>query len=271
MSPPRLNARARPLAALAIVTADAAVGRVGGGKSFGSRGTKTHTVPTATKTAKHSAPIKDSMTDRRNHAAASAQPSRPRGLSGLLLGELIRVVNAIRTRKQPAFASAPGTGDTRRDTPNRSSYTFRDGPTAPALPLSIGKEEFDCFERLLGEIQTAYGREDTEELGARTTPEMFSHFSQDLYDNANQRLRNNVSDIKLLQGDLSEAWHESGSDYATVAMRYSLVHAGVDRATGTLISGDLAQRSEVTELWTFRRDDRARADGWELSAIQQAA
>jgi predicted lipid-binding transport protein (Tim44 family) len=80
-----------------------------------------------------------------------------------------------------------------------------------------------------------------------------------------------VTDVKLLQGDLSEAWRENGSDYATVAMRYSIVDAMVDRATGKVVSGDRAHSSEATELWTFRRDDRARADGWQLSAIQQAA
>jgi Tim44-like domain len=103
-----------------------------------------------------------------------------------------------------------------------------------AAALTIGQDDIESFERLLGDIQTAYGREDVDKLGAMTTPEMLSYFSQDLADNAKQGLRNVVSDVKLLQGDLSEAWRESGSDYATVAMRYSLIDATVDRA----ISGD---------------------------------
>ena len=84
-------------------------------------------------------------------------------------------------------------------------------------------------------------------------------------------MRNEVSDVKLLQGDLSEAWREKGSEYATVAMRFSLIDAIVDRATGCVVSGDRTCPTEATELWTFRRDDRAPADGWQLSAIQQAA
>jgi predicted lipid-binding transport protein (Tim44 family) len=266
MSPPRLNAGAVPLAHLAIRAADSAVGRVGGGKSLGSRGTKTHTAPTATKTIRRTAPIKDSMTDESAPASGATRPSRPGGLSGLL-GGLVRGVNAIRRRGEPDPASVRDPGGT----PNRSSYIFINRPSAPALPLSIGKLDFDCFEMLLGQIQTAYGREDTEELGSRTTPEMFSRFSQDLHDNASQGRRTYLADIKLLSGELSEAWSENGSDYATVAMRYALVDATVDRASGALISGDAVHASEATELWTFRRDDRARADGWELSAIQQAA
>jgi predicted lipid-binding transport protein (Tim44 family) len=285
-----------------MVTADVADARAGGGKSFGSRGAKTYTAPPATKTAPGAAPIERSVTDKRTPMAApAAQPSRLGGWRGLLLGGLFAAglgsifgfgaiasilgfllqfaliggaiylaVSFIRSRNQPALASARGSGTSRRDTPNRSLYTFSNDPAAAATALSIGKEDFDCFERLLEEIQIAYGREDVEKLGARTTPEMFSYFSQDLHDNAKQGLRNDVSDIKLLQGDLSEAWRENGSDYATVVMRYSLVDATVDRVTGAVISGDPAHSSETTEVWTFRRDDRARADGWELSAIQQA-
>ncbi len=47
------------------------------------------------------------------------------------------------------------------------------------------------------------------------------------------------------------------------------VDAVVDRATGRVISGDRAAPQEVTEIWTFRRDDRDPEQGWQLSAIQQ--
>jgi predicted lipid-binding transport protein (Tim44 family) len=77
--------------------------------------------------------------------------------------------------------------------------------------------------------------------------------------------------VKLLQGDLSEAWRKGGSEYATVAMRFSMIDATLDRATGRVVSGDHTLPAEAMEVWTFRRDDRALADGWQLSAIQQAA
>ena len=115
------------------------------------------------------------------------------GVLGFLLqfaligGVIYLAMNFIRSRHQPSLASARGSGDALRDTPNRSSYIFSGGPTAPATALSIGKDDFDCFERLLEEIQTAYAREDVERLGATTTPEMFSYFSQDLLDNPKQR------------------------------------------------------------------------------------
>jgi hypothetical protein len=55
---------------------------------------------------------------------------------------------------------------------------------ASASALAIGQEDLDVFERLLGEIQTAYAREDAETFGRMTTPEMLSYFSRDLADNA---------------------------------------------------------------------------------------
>lgn len=136
--------------------------------------------------------------------------------------------------------------------------------------MTISTEDFDSFERLLGEIQISYGREDADELGARTTPEMFSYLSQEIYDNREQAQRQEVSDVKLLRGELSEAWHESGSDYATLAMGYSWGAIAVDRVTGEADSEAPGQPSQAVELWTFRRDDRARDEGWQLSAIQQA-
>jgi predicted lipid-binding transport protein (Tim44 family) len=45
----------------------------------------------------------------------------------------------------------------------------------------------------------------------------------------------------------------------------------VDRASGRVISGDPSRPTEATEFWTFRRDQRTANDGWQLSAIQQAA
>jgi predicted lipid-binding transport protein (Tim44 family) len=189
----------------------------------------------------------------------------------LVAGAAYLVVTFIRSRNQPAPAyarpglSAQGPGET----PQAQSYASNGG-AAPST-LAIGRTDLDTFEKLLGDIQTAYGQEDIEQLGAKTTPEMLSYFSKDLAENTKRGVHNEISDVKLLQGDLSEAWRENGSDYATVAMRFSLIDAMIDRANGRLVSGDQTHPTEATELWTFRRDDRARADGWQLSAIQQAA
>jgi predicted lipid-binding transport protein (Tim44 family) len=191
----------------------------------------------------------------------------------LIGGVVWLVVNYFRRRKQPALARASANGSnptSPHDLLNRFRQTLAtNGGVAGPSALIIGPADYGAFERLLRDIQTAYGQENTDALGAMTTPEMLSYFSQDLAGNAKKGVRNELSDAKLLQGDLSEAWQEAGSDYATVAMRYSLVDAMVDRATGRVISGDRTAPQEVTEVWTFRRDDRDPEQGWHLSAIQQ--
>ncbi len=131
-------------------------------------------------------------------------------------------------------------------------------------PLMITKSDYDAFERLLGGIQAAYSAEDLSALRAMATPEMLSYFSEELSGNASRGLINRVTEVKLLQGDLAEAWREGRIDFATVAMRFALKDSMVERAGGRIVEG--GERNEVTELWTFVR---ARGGNWLLSAIQQ--
>ena len=95
---------------------------------------------------------------------------------------------------------------------------------------------------------------------------MVSYFSKDLEQNKANNDVNKVTDVKLLQGDLAEAWREGETDFASVAMRFSLVDKTIERSTGRLVGGS-EQPTEATEVWTFVRP---RGANWELSAIQQA-
>ena len=124
---------------------------------------------------------------------------------------------------------------------------------APVVePIEIKPEDFDTFEKMLGDVQTAYGREDLAALRPQLTPEMLSYYAEELSENASRGVVNEISDVKLLQGDLAEAWREDGKDYASVAMRYSLKDRYVDRATGKAAEGNEAPQ-EATEVWTFTR------------------
>jgi predicted lipid-binding transport protein (Tim44 family) len=169
-------------------------------------------------------------------------------------------------RQQPAMAGGPSLRDSHSDSrPASGGFAgFGGGSAAPAdEPIEVTPADFDKFEKLLGDIQTAYGKEDLGALRAHTTPEMLSYFSEELARNASRGVVNQISDVKLLQGDLSEAWREINDEYATVAMRYSLNDKMVDRSTGRVVE---EEPSEATEFWTFRR---ARGGDWLLSAIQQ--
>ena len=114
-------------------------------------------------------------------------------------------------------------------------------------------------------MQAAFSAEDLNALRAKVTPEMVSYFAEQLAENSSRGLVNRVTGVKLLQGDLAEAWREGDAEYATVAMRFALNDSMVERASGRTVEG--GSPGEVTELWTFRR---ARGGDWLLSAIQQS-
>jgi predicted lipid-binding transport protein (Tim44 family) len=185
----------------------------------------------------------------------------------LQIGLIIIVVRMAMSwwqrRHAPASAYAGAAAGPGAPTGFRTGTGF--GLGSASAPLEIIPADYDAFERLLGEIQAAWSNEDVARLHTLATPEMVSYFSKDLADNKAQNNINKVSDVKLLQGDLAEAWREGDTDYASVAMRFSLVDKTVERSSGRLIEGS-DQPTEATEVWTFVRP---RGASWELSAIQQ--
>jgi predicted lipid-binding transport protein (Tim44 family) len=167
-----------------------------------------------------------------------------------------------RQMSQAAYAGAGPAGSTAQSSFG-SGMGF--GLGSGSAPLQIQPADYAAFERLLVETQAAYTNEDIARLRGLVTPEMLAFFTEDLQQTRARNQINKVSGTKLLQGDLAEAWREGDSDYATVAMRFSMIDRYVDRNTGQLMSGS-DQPVEATEVWTFVR---RRGGDWMLSAIQQ--
>jgi predicted lipid-binding transport protein (Tim44 family) len=177
-------------------------------------------------------------------------------------------------RRQPAMAGAgnaspyqprqdwmPGGGSAqpRRATSAASSRAGRRDE------VGIGDRDLEQFERRLSELQDAYAREDYAALRQITTPEMMGYLAEELGSNASKGVRNEVYDVKLLEGDIAEAWREGSDQYASVSLRYESRDVTRERATGRVVSGDEGV-TEVTEVWTFVR----RGNGpWLVSAIQE--
>jgi predicted lipid-binding transport protein (Tim44 family) len=134
--------------------------------------------------------------------------------------------------------------------------------------IGVGEEDLGQFETMLKKVQAAYAAEDYGTLRKLTTPEAMSWLAEELSDNATKGLKNEVSDVHLVQGDVAEAWNEGGDDYATVAMRYESIDVTRDRATGRVVEGDPDNLTETVELWTFLRK---RGGDWQVSAIQGMA
>jgi predicted lipid-binding transport protein (Tim44 family) len=288
-----------------ISAASPADARVGGGFSSGSRGTRTFSPPPSTSTAPGTAqPFNRTFGQPGSPGVGTSTGgffNRPGGgmlrglaagflgaglfgmlfggslfggLGGLssLLGLILQIgliVFVVRMamswwqrRSMPAYADTAPSG-------SGGASSFRTGAGfgsgSGGAPLQILPADYEAFERLLGEIQSAWSNEDVARLHTLATPEMVSYFSRDLEANRARNVVNKVLGTKLLQGDLAEAWREGDTDFASVAMRYSLIDKTLDRASGRLVEGS-EQPMEVTEIWTFLRP---RGANWELSAIQQ--
>jgi predicted lipid-binding transport protein (Tim44 family) len=137
--------------------------------------------------------------------------------------------------------------------------------------INVTDEDLQRFQAIHGTVQEAWSEGDLGRMRRVMTPEMLSYFSEELTRNASQGVRNVVSDVELLKGDLSESWEEGDMQYATAYMRWR-ANDYVVRADGSpgapdyVVSGDPRQPVEAEEVWTFVR---RRGGDWLLSAIQQ--
>ena len=203
-------------------------------------------------------------------------------LQFLMLGGVIWfAVSMLRRRSTVAPAMAYPEPMPQTPAPPAYSYVPNAGPAPLAFPGSGGSAaaapvdeigltnaDFDAFEHALGAIQQAWTAGDIVALRRLVTPEMLSYFSEQLATNVSKGVTNTVQDVKLEQGDLSEAWREADIEYATTALAYTLIDF-TTTDDGRVVAGSKTERQRVTELWTFMRQ----ADGgrWLLSAIQQTA
>ncbi len=286
--------------------------KMGGGGSFGSRGSLTYRPPPITNTAPRTA----SPFDRTIIPSPNQSILRPdvrnagnrgffgggfgrglvggligAGLFGLLTGNgffggigslmslvglmlqigLIFLVGRWLLRRMGVLApagAAYGSGPHPQPPPGMGSG-FGSAPPQIA-PLAIQPADYQTFERLLHDVQSAYTDEDKTRLFRLTTPEVAGYLGAEIDANAAHGQTNKLTGVHLLQGDLSEAWREGPVDYATVAMRFANVDVMVDRSTGRVLSGNPNVPTESTEVWTFRRPANAGPSAWTLSAVQQA-
>jgi len=278
--------------------------RAGGGSSFGSRGSMTYSAPPSTNTAPYSAsPMQRSMTPQSQPSPGYGGAPRYQGggmfhglMGGLLLGglfgmmfghgfmgggmgmfgllgtilQIVLIVWLVRLAfrffmggRSPMMASGPNIfarGGTPGPMPGGGSGVPSGPPTIP-----IGPPDYQQFEQLLQGIQAAWSAHDLNGLQAMATPEMVSYFAEQMSEQVSRGVRNVVNDVRLVSGDLSQAWAEQGREYATVAMRFSMVDVTRDTA-GRVVDGSPTEHTTATEIWTFVR---SRGGHWILSAIQQ--
>jgi len=147
--------------------------------------------------------------------------------------------------------------------PAAAAYRGRD--------TTVGETDLNAFQGILAVVQEAWSNADLGRLRSVMTPEMVGYFSEELSRNASQGVRNVVSNVNLLKGDVTEAWEEGDLQYATAYLRWSALDyvVRIGRSPGDpdyIVSGEPRTPVDSEEVWTFVR---RRAGNWLLSAIQQ--
>jgi predicted lipid-binding transport protein (Tim44 family) len=276
------------------------------GGSFGSRGSRTYSAPRQTYGSGYASPIRRSTTpdygtrygQDRQYDRSSSRPYYPGrrrfGFGGGLIGGLVAgglighflghgggflagllqllvlggiawfVVSLLRGRR----SGLSGFGGFSGGAGNPALSRTWSGTGARGASVNIQPTDHDrqTFERILIDVQDAYSREDRTRLRALCTPEIVSYFAEEIDANAARGVRNDVSGVRLISAETSEAWSENGVDYATVALRYESADVTRDRRTGAVVEGSTTP-DQTIEYWTYRRDATG---GWKLSAIQES-
>lgn len=183
-------------------------------------------------------------------------------LIGLLIWFAVRLFRrrAVPSR-WPAAGAAPMARSAGAAAPGRSR----------GRDVNLADGDLEAFQRLHAAVQEAWSAGDLARLQRLMTPEMLSYFSDELTRNTSRGVRNVVSDLELLKGELSESWEERDLQYATAFLRwraldYVMRLDGAPGDRGAVVGGDPRAPVEAEEVWTFVRP---RGGSWLLSAIQQ--
>jgi predicted lipid-binding transport protein (Tim44 family) len=191
-------------------------------------------------------------------------------LTMLLIGGLIfLVIRFFASRRAGLAGGANSSG------PLPASVGAAAAPSAARFrgrDTTVDDADLNAFQAIHGAVQEAWGHGDLGRLRPLMTPEMLSYFSEELTGNTSEGVQNIISDVNLLQGDITESWEEGSLQFATAYMKWSAVDYVVrlGRSPGTpdyIVSGDPKQPVESEEVWTFVR--QRNGGNWLLSAIQQ--
>jgi predicted lipid-binding transport protein (Tim44 family) len=187
-----------------------------------------------------------------------------------------------RSQPQPAYAGADG-----RSASSAAGQGWSSGGGAVTMEMPAGVSDLDRgIQHIRGmdasfdpdgfvelakasfvDIQQGIARRDLSAVQDRLTPQEYARLQAQCDQLRSARRTNRIERIQIGRAQLTEAWQESGQDWATVYFTVSLVDYTVDDSTGSVVEGSPTP-VEVEEYWTFTRPVGPKP--WRLSAIQTA-
>ncbi|HEX2151909.1 MAG TPA: TIM44-like domain-containing protein, partial [Stellaceae bacterium] len=256
------------------LTPSLAEARAGGKSSFGSRGSRTFEQNNAAPITRSANPASQAASPASGMAGAAAAnrggffARNPLlfGLAGGFLGAMLfsslggfgtalggilqfliiglLIFLAVRlamhffgNRGTPATAGARGGfggGPMPQPMPRAVGAAVAPAPRFRGVDTTVGDSDLQAFQELHAAVQEAWSNSDLARMRQLMTPEMVGYFSEELTKNASRGVRNIVSNVELLAGDISESWEEGDLQYATAYMKWSATDylARLDRSPG---------------------------------------
>jgi predicted lipid-binding transport protein (Tim44 family) len=202
----------------------------------------------------------------------------------LVGGAAFFLFRMLRGRSQPEPAYAGGDG---RSASSAAGQDWSSGGAAATMEVPAGLSDLDrgiqhirsmdarfdpdglveLAKAAFVDIQQGIARRDLSAVQDRLTPQEYARLQAQVDQLRSARRTNRIERIQIGRAQLTEAWQESGQDWATVFFAVSLVDYTVDDSTGSVVEGSPTP-VEFEEYWTFTRPVGPKP--WRLSAIQTA-
>lgn len=285
-----------------------ALARVGGGRSFGSRGSRSYSSPISPS----SSPTSPSQPMNQPQSGGFMRSMAGGIMGGMLGGMLFHSLGfaggvgggiglfnivliglilygiwwSIKKRRR----EAAGTAYYREGLEPQQLSSYGSLPATPAfgdqqalrndadaglghirqMDPAFDEQRFkdQCMDNFFN-VQGAWANRDLSTIHASLTDEMFRILQGDADDLKQKKQINRLDNIAVRSVDIIEAWQEAGKDFITVRFYANLLDYTVDEVTGQVLAGSKTDPVKFEEYWTFTRP--VGNNPWQLSAINQAS
>ena len=203
-------------------------------------------------------------------------------LAFFAISYLRRRQQGMATAAPPGYAAAghPTAAPQWRPDPVSRATTVIDAPPAPSdldrgvdhirqMDAGFASQQVtEAASDVFFKVQAAWTARDMASVRDALTPEMLAVMQKDCDRLRAERRVNRLENIAVRSVELTEAWQESGQDFATVRFLANLLDYTTDEG-GQVVEGSRVDPVKFEEFWTFARP--VGPNPWRLSAIQQAA
>ena len=144
------------------------------------------------------------------------------------------------------------------------------GPTGVARmdPGFDGEQFKESIMDLFFKVQASWMNKDLSTARPYLTEDMQRLFQKDMDDLIREKKTNHLENIAVRKVEITETWQEAAQDYITVLFSANLLDYTIDDAGGSIVEGSKTHPVRFEEYWTVCKGSGEKT--WKLSGINQA-